>query len=141
MLNERYETQTKAIDAAFAAQQVAMATALTAADRAVITAMTAAEKATAKAEIAADKRFDAVNEFRAQLNDQAQRFMTRGEAEAQHLGINDKIALIVVNVQQLQSRMDMQAGQAKGLDKGWTILVGVVGFSSTIVALVLRFKI
>lgn len=80
MLDERYQTQTKAVDAAFLAQQTAMQTALTAAERAVATALLSAEKAVAKAEVAADKRFESVNEFRAQLADQANTFLSRSEA-------------------------------------------------------------
>lgn len=51
-------------------------------DRAVSAALAAAEKAVAKAEIAAEKRFDAVNEFRGQLKDQAATFVTRTELYA-----------------------------------------------------------
>jgi hypothetical protein len=82
MLDERYLTQTKAVDAAFTAQQTAMVAALAAAETAVSKALEAAEKAVLKAEIAADKRFASVNEFRDQLNDQATTFMPRREAEA-----------------------------------------------------------
>lgn len=52
-------------------------------DRAVQAALNAAEKAVTKAENASEKRFDAVNEFRAQLADQAATFMPRSEAELQ----------------------------------------------------------
>ena len=52
-------------------------------DRAVQAALNAAEKAVTKAETASEKRFDAVNEFRAQLADQAQTFIPRAEAELQ----------------------------------------------------------
>lgn len=62
MLDERYATQTKAVDAAFVAQQTAMSTALTAQALAVQVAQAAAKEATAKAEEAADKRFDALVE-------------------------------------------------------------------------------
>jgi hypothetical protein len=50
-------------------------------DKAVADALTAAKEAVAKAEIAAEKRFDAANEFRGQLSDQAATFMPRSEAE------------------------------------------------------------
>jgi len=62
MLDERYATQTKAVDAAFLAQQTAMQAALTAAALAVQTAQTAQEKAIVKAETAADARFEALVE-------------------------------------------------------------------------------
>lgn len=90
MLDERYATQTKAVDAAFLAQQTAMSTALTAAERAVQTALLAAEKAVAKAETAAEKRFEAQNEFRAQLSDQAATFLPRAEAETRIAALSEK---------------------------------------------------
>jgi hypothetical protein len=90
-MQERYETQTKAVDAAFLAQQTAMQTALTAAERAVQTALLSAEKAVTKAELAADKRFDAVNEFRGQLADQAAQFMPREVADALFAELRKKI--------------------------------------------------
>ena len=79
MLNERYATQTKALDAAFIAQQTAMKTAFDAADKAVAAALESAEKAVVKAETAAEKRFEGVNEFRGQLQDQAATFISRTE--------------------------------------------------------------
>jgi hypothetical protein len=91
---ERFEAQTKALDAAFLAQQVAMQAALAAAEKAVSTAMQAAEKAVNKAETAAERRFESVNEFRQQLADQAASFMPRSEAE-------QRLAAITENYQQL----------------------------------------
>ena len=91
MLNERYATQTKALDAAFLAQQTAMRTALEVAEKAVQTALVSAEKAVAKAEVAAEKRFESVNEFRAQLTDQAATFPTRNEVDVRLNAIADKL--------------------------------------------------
>jgi phage-related tail fiber protein len=91
MLDERYATQTKALDAAFVAQQTAMRTALESAEKAVATAMIAAEKAVTKAETAAEKRFEAVNEFRGQLADQASHFINRDEAEVRLQALVDKL--------------------------------------------------
>lgn len=91
MLQERYATQTKALDAAFLAQQTAMRTALEAAEKAVQTALVSAEKAVGKAEVAAEKRFESVNEFRAQLTDQAASFLTRNEGGARLDALADKL--------------------------------------------------
>lgn len=81
MLDERYNTSVKALDAAFVAQQTAMRVALESAEKAVATALLSAKEAVAKAELSADKRFESVNEFRAQLSDQANTFLPRAEAE------------------------------------------------------------
>ncbi len=67
----------------FAAQEVAMAAALA-----------AAEKATTKAEVAAERRFEAVNEFRAQQGDLIAGFLTRTEYEAKHEALLDKVAVL-----------------------------------------------
>lgn len=98
MLNERYQTQTKAVDAAFQAQQLAMSTALTAAETAVTKALESAEKAVIKAEVAADKRFEAVNEFRAQLSDQAATFMPRTETEAALARLAERMQEIIADL-------------------------------------------
>ena len=54
-------------------------------------ALTAADRAVIKAENATEKRFDAVNEFRATLADQASRLMPRSEVEQIVKGVNEKI--------------------------------------------------
>ena len=54
-------------------------------------ALTAADRAVVKAETATEKRFDAVNEFRATLADQASRLMPRAEVEQIVKGLNEKI--------------------------------------------------
>lgn len=118
MLQERYETQTKAVDAAFLAQQTAMQTALTTAERAVQTALLAAEKAVGKAELASDKRFESVNEFRAQLADQAATFMPRAENETRFALISEKVDTNIARLAALElrltSRLDVGGGQTVG---------------------------
>jgi cation diffusion facilitator CzcD-associated flavoprotein CzcO len=53
-------------------------------DKAVQAALQAAKEAVIKAELAAEKRFDAQNEFREQLKDQAATFMPRAEYSLQY---------------------------------------------------------
>jgi hypothetical protein len=121
-LDERYATQTKATDAAFVAQQTAMKTAFDAADKAVQAALAAAKEASGKAEGAADKRFEATNEFRAQLTDQAQTFMPRLEYDTAHRALTEKLDIAISrNAERvsalelrLSSRLDMGAGEQKG---------------------------
>ena len=67
-LDERYATQTKALDKAFDASA-----------EAVRVALENAEKAVNKAESSNNARFASVNEFRAQLADQTASFITRNE--------------------------------------------------------------
>lgn len=95
MLDERYATQTKALDAAFIAQQTAMRTALEAAEKAVQAALTAAKEAVSKSEVAAEKRFESVNEFRAQLQDIIATLVSKVEVDAKFTSITDKMEGIV----------------------------------------------
>lgn len=66
--NQLRESESRANEQRFKAQEQAVAFALA-----------ASEKATTKADAANEKRFDGVNEFRSQLKDQAATFITRGE--------------------------------------------------------------
>ena len=54
-------------------------------------ALNASEKAVSKAEMATEKRFDSVNEFRAQLKDQAATLMPREETFTKFNAIEEKI--------------------------------------------------
>jgi hypothetical protein len=73
--DKRYEQR-------FAAQEKAVEAALSAAEKAVNAALIAAKEAVTKAEVASEKRFDAVNEFRGQLKDQANTLLPRTEFDA-----------------------------------------------------------
>lgn len=77
---QRYDAQTKALEAA-----------MVAADKAVQAALLAAEKAVNKAEVAAERRFESVNEFRGQLADQQRTFLPRQEYQVQHEALGDKL--------------------------------------------------
>jgi hypothetical protein len=118
---QRYDAQIKALDAA-----------LLAAEKAVQTALTAAEKAVNKAETAAEKRFEAVNEFRAALSDQAATLMPRTEAEARYQSNADKIADLI-------TRLDKMEARSRGISAGWgyliaagTLMIGLIGAAVTI---------
>jgi len=152
MLNERYETQGKAIDAAFVAQQVAMTTALTAAERAVATALLSAEKAVTKAEVAAEKRFEAVNEFRGQLNDMVTTLISRTEAEARMSAIAEKLDAEASRLNQrasengqriseldakLSSRLDVSQGRSSGISASAGAIVGGVGLLGSVIAIII----
>jgi crotonobetainyl-CoA:carnitine CoA-transferase CaiB-like acyl-CoA transferase len=108
LLDERYATQTKALDAAFAA-----------ADKAVTAALLAAKEAVNKAEAAAEKRFESVNEFRAQLSDQAATFVPRGEADARFSALDEKLATAL-------SHVDQDRGRGRGIEQIWAALIAVV---------------
>jgi hypothetical protein len=115
----------------FDAQQLALRDALLAQEKAVSAALLAAQEAVSKAETAAEKRFDAVNEFRAQLADQAATLMPRSEATVVFDGQNEKISA-------LEKRVNQGTGRAEGLTQyiGW--LIGAAGIIAAIVVAVTR---
>jgi chaperonin cofactor prefoldin len=122
LLAERFATQTKATDKAFDAQQQAMQTAFTAADKAVQAALQAAREATLKAEVAADKRFDAVNEFRAQQQDLIGQFLMRAEYQVAHNALEDKVEdhnnRLLSQVTALELRLTTRLDRGEGSDLG-----------------------
>jgi hypothetical protein len=156
LLDERYTTQTKAVDAAFAAQQLAMQTALEAAEKAVGRALDSAALAVNKAEVAADKRFDAVNAFRSQLNDQAATFMPRSESEGEHKRHNERIHDIQVTLPRLvtreeatvtadrcsaltsavNDRLTRMEGKDDGISSTMGYIIAGIGLIATILAIV-----
>jgi len=91
-----------------------------ASEQAVNAALAAAEKAVGKAEVAAEKRFDAVNEFRGQLSDQARDFMPRKEAELQLGALGERIA----NIEKLGSKA---SGDRTGSDRVFSFAIGIGG--------------
>lgn len=102
-------------------------------DKAVQATLLAAEKAVTKAEISSDKRFDAVNEFRAQLTDQTATFITRAEYEAQHAALQDRVS-------ELTNRFNTNNGQFQGdqLTKAniYTVVTVIILAAGVAVALV-----
>jgi hypothetical protein len=107
LLDERYATQVKALDAAFKA-----------AEQAVTVALANAEKATAKAEMASDKRFDAVNEFRKALTDQTATFLPRAEYDTAHAALADRLTVTADRVSALELRLTSRLDRGEGTDAG-----------------------
>ena len=152
-LDERYATQTKAIDAAKESQETAMHTAFEAADKAVQAALQSAEKAVTKAEVATDKRFEAVNEFRAQLQDQANRFMPRSESDSNKSALNAKMDEHInrsdLRLNSIDSRLNVSQGIGEGgiaqhtenrlnmglLVAAGTLLLGLIGTVITLIVI------
>lgn len=198
MLDERYQTQTKAVEAALEAQQTAMQTAFTASqqavdkalaaaekaveqrattldrefhehleqvrhenalaflnsdkavqaafiasDKAIQAALASAEKAVAKAEAASEKRFEAVNEFRAQLRDQQIGFLSRDEYHAAHVALVDKVEAGNSRLAERVAALELRVNSMHSLDQGAAdarntarlnigAIVGLAGFILTV---------
>lgn len=60
-------------------------------------ALASSDKAITKAEVATERRFEGVNEFRAQLADQAARFLNRDQYEAAHRPLAERLAELVAD--------------------------------------------
>lgn len=76
-------------------------------DKAVQAALASAKEAVQKAEEANRAKFESVNEFRAQLADQAASFMSRVEVQALFAGMSDRVA-------RAEERLNVGQGQDQG---------------------------
>jgi uncharacterized membrane protein YfbV (UPF0208 family) len=119
----------------FDAQGAALTAALLAAKEAVQTALTAAEKAVTKAETANEKRFEAVNEFRATLSDQASTFPSRIELTALAQRVTDmgtRLERVEARAQQIaETRTETRGG-----NQTLVAVVSAVLFAASIVVAV-----
>lgn len=72
-------------------------------------ALEAADKAINKSESATEKRFESVNEFRAQLADQTRTFMPRTESISRHDRSAEQIEALVKAIADLRDRIQTQS--------------------------------
>ena len=121
----------------FEAQEIAVKDALAAAKEVTASNLLAMDRATVKAEIAADNRFTAVNEFRAQLADQAQTFLPRAEWSANHNSLEGQIAAVGLrfeekleavrgNVEALTHTQAGDTGERKGVSQQTALLISIL---------------
>lgn len=113
----------------FETQEANLITAITAQEKAVAAALQAAKEAVIKAEVAAEKRFDAANEFRGQLSDQAATFMPRSENELQIKGLNEKI-------ENIQGLLGTFGGRSEGVQTTVGYFIAAAGVLITIATII-----
>jgi hypothetical protein len=99
-------------------------------ERALTTALAASEKAILKAEGATERRFEAVNEFRGTLSDQASQFVTRAENDAMNLRVSERL-------EELTNRVNRSEGRGAGLNAGWIYLLAGIAALGTIISIYL----
>ena len=146
----QYQQETKA------AQHVAekaVAAALAATEKAIDKQERATELAITKQEIATEKRFEGVNEFRAQLADQATTFARKAEIDARFASLTEKVETAVAQLQAndtaqerrttesfaaLGSRLDLIKGNSQGYAALWGYVVGAVFLIIAVVSFVTR---
>ena len=131
-LAERFQQQGDAVDQAFAAHEKLTNVQITAAKTAVDAALASAEKAVGKAESANEKRFESVNEFRAQLTDQAALFLPRTEYAANHQALIDQVT-------DLKDRLNRREGSNEGVRMSAGVLVSVVTIAVVILGVIIAF--
>jgi hypothetical protein len=133
------EEKFAAVHEKFASTALALDAAMVAQEKAVAAAMEASGKAVDKAEIANEKRFESVNEFRAQQGDIIAQFLTRNEYSAAHQTVVDAVT-------ELRSQLDGLSGTVvpRNETEAWRGALasklddGVRGLTERIAALELR---
>jgi hypothetical protein len=123
--------------------------------RTLAAAMDASEKAIGKAEQANEKRFEAVNEFRSQLNDQTAGFIPRVEYDSAHQRLQDQVnklgeehaefvtraennalhARTDEQINELKDRLNKAEGKGAGYQQSWLILVAVISTLGVLVGI------
>jgi hypothetical protein len=96
-------------------------------------ALTSSEKAVAKAETATEKRFDAVNEFRGQLKDQAATLLPRSEASVEFISLRK-------DLEELKKSVTMSQGRTSGFNASWGIAISIALLAIALIGIILRAK-
>lgn len=89
-------------------------------EQAMLNGLSTSKEAVDKAERATELRFQSVNEFRAQLDDQQRTFMPRLEYEQAHNAL-------ISRVNELTARVSDREARVQGATDVWPILFGIVG--------------
>jgi len=125
---------TKALDAAFLAQQAAVATSFDASEKAMAAALLAAKEAVEKANTATEKRFDTVNELLGAQNMTMGTLLPRAEADSRTNDLDRRVSEIKTAIDKGFTGTDMRSTVGK---EYWGYVVGLVGIVSVILTLVI----
>lgn len=115
-------------DDRFVAQASAVKTAMEASEKAIAAAMTASEKAVLKAENASEKRFEAVNEFRGLVNDIVARLLSRAEADAKFVSLNEKIDIASSRLGRFEAMSEGKKASWDGVKTALALALGAMAF-------------
>lgn len=94
--------------------------------QAVKEAFAAAKEAVEKAEKSSEKRFDSVNEFRAQLKDQQLTFLPRTEYFANHKALEIAVKENADKLTVVTQRQYEDQGRSSGSNWMWGVVAGVI---------------
>lgn len=93
----------------------------------------AAQEAVLKAEVASEKRFEGVNEFRAQLADQQRTFIPRIEAE-------QRLDALETMIRALDNRVQSNAAAVRGGKEVWALVVAAIMTILAIASFAIRVR-
>lgn len=119
--DQRVDALNNAFNVAFAAEQEFVKAALAAADKAV-----------AKAETAAEKRFEALNEFRLSLSDQARLLMPRLECEKLIEAVKESVGKLELSVQGV-------VGRRVGSHDSTAMIIAVIAAAASVASVIILF--
>jgi hypothetical protein len=108
--------------------------AILAQDKAVQIAMVASEKAVVKAEVAAEKRFEANNEYRSQLTEQAATFMPRAEAE-------QRLSQMLESISELKQAQSGRGGRDAGATATRALFLALGALGLTLLGVVVAIVV
>jgi aspartyl-tRNA synthetase len=143
--------------ARFVASEQAVKDAFAAQEKAINAALAAQQAAVNKADVATEKRFDGVNEFRAQLGDQQRTYMPRAEVEVIARAITEAVTANTAQVRSmiprtehdaaikaltdkhdsLVTRLDRTESRGAGREQAWGYVVAAAGVLIGIAGIVL----
>lgn len=110
----------------------------TAMDEKTSLALTASEKAVTKAETSTEKRFDAVNEFRGTLSDQATNLLPRAEAAAKFTALEEKVAGLKDELTRVAAIGSGSKSTVDAIRTNMLAVVAVGGLILTVITLAFR---
>jgi hypothetical protein len=103
-------------------------------------ALTASEKAVSKAETATEKRFDAVNEFRGTLSDQARLLIPREEVNARFISYDQKVEALKEQISKDISSLKESRSEGAGRTATWAVVFGLaIVVANAMLAIALHF--
>jgi hypothetical protein len=139
-----FETFKIYVDERFAAQDKAVNVGLSAQRTAVDAALTAQKEAVIKAETATEKRFESVNEFRAESVMRQSTYVTIAEYQAELRAVNARLEEIVKTLNMrttlLEERMNKTEGARSGLHAGWVYLGSAVALTAGLIGIFLALS-
>ena len=127
LMQDTFTKQARRYDEVLAERDIRYQQRFDATEKLVNLGFESAEKAITKAESATEKRFEGVNEFRAQLDAQQRTFMPRAEVQVMESAALNRLT-------QLEKQIDTLLAERKGAFTGWGYAVGVVGFILTVLS-------